>query len=182
MSNFSAHKQRVSRPAVFKPFQQEMERVPRQFCDYMNEENSRFSEICKLYLDGLSMDDVRFLKPEDLISLVPHDHYKHKLLMTIMVRRYLYRPDDCETVYCKPGRSDVYEKDNESCDNRSNDNRSNDSRSVDTRSTDCAPAKCIRQPKTEYSCDKCDHVCTNADCDHSCEDYVKIVRQIKQNN
>lgn len=173
MSNFSAHKQRTSKPGVFKPFHQEIDRVPRQFCDYMNEENSRFSEICKLYLDGLSMDDVRFLKPEDLIVLVPNDHYKHRLLMTIMVRRYLYRPDDSDTVYCKPGRSDVYTKSDK-------DGEFNDS---DIRSSDCqtVPTKCInvRYPKTEYSCDRCDHVCTNTDCEHSCEDYTKIVRQTK---
>ncbi len=169
MSNFSAHKQRVVRPAVFKPFQQEMDRVPRQFCDYMNEENCRFSEICKLYLEGLSMDDVRYLKPEDLITLVPRDHYKHRLLMTIMVRRYLYRPEGCETMYCKPCRTDTFDSDV-----RSNDNKSCDSWSSDNRSTDGR-----RQPKTEFSCDKCDHVCTNSECEHSCEDYVKIVRQTK---
>lgn len=174
MSNFSAHKQRISRPSVSKPFQQEMDRVPRQFCDYMNEENCRFSEICKLYLDGLSMDDVRFLKPEDLISLVPCDHYKHKLLMTIMVRRYLYRPDESDTIYCKPGKTDVYERDSDS-----NDNRFSDNRSVDTKSNASPPTKCTRQPKTEYLCDRCDHVCTNAECDHSCEDYTKIIRQTK---
>src|ERR1043166_1872612 len=98
MSYFSQnkHKARSSnrsnpRPTVIKPFQQEIERVPERFCDYMNEENSRFNEICRIYLGALSIDDVRYLEPEDLINLVPHHQYEHKLLMTIMVRRYLYR-------------------------------------------------------------------------------------------
>jgi hypothetical protein len=197
MSNFTAHKQRVVRPAVFKPFQQEIDRVPRQFCDYMNEENCRFSEICKLYLEGLSMDDVRFLKPEDLITLVPRDHYKHRLLMTIMVRRYLYRPEECETICCKPCKTDTIDSDNKSIDSRQSDSRQSDSRQSDSRSTDSrstdscqsdgrqsdkhtTDTKCmyVRQPKPEFSCDRCDHVCTNSECDHSCEDY-RIVRQTK---
>lgn len=186
MSNFSAYKQRVSRSAVFKPQQQELDRVPRQFCEYMNEENNRFSEICRVYLEGLSMDDVKYLKAEDLIALVPHDHHKHKLLMTIMVRRYLYRPDESDTVYCKPLKTDNYERldtMNNFSDHRSVDSRDsrdscdsqeerNNSRSNDK--TKCVP---IHHPKPEYSCDNCDHVCTNVECDHSCEDYTKIVRQ-----
>ena len=92
------HNQGNTRSNVSKPHHLEIEKVPRQFSDYMNEQNSRFCEICKLYLDGLSIDDVKYLRAEDLINLVPRDHYKHKLLMTIMVRRYLYRPS--ETNHC----------------------------------------------------------------------------------
>ena len=116
MSNFNAHKQKVVRSMVLKPYQNELDKAPRQFIDYMNEENNRFCEICRLYLDGLSMDDIQYLKPEDLIALVPREHYKHKLLMTIMVRRYLYRPDVEETVYCKSNKTDTYEYKCENCD------------------------------------------------------------------
>ena len=56
----------------------------------MNSVSGRFSDICHLYLDGLSMDDVKYLKPDDLIAIVPEHQHNHKLLMTIMVRRYLY--------------------------------------------------------------------------------------------
>lgn len=70
--------------------------VPNQFCDYMRTVNTRFNEICDLYLVGLSMDDVRYLTPMDLINLVPQTQYRHKLLMTIMVKRYLYREDEAD--------------------------------------------------------------------------------------
>ena len=161
MSNFNARKQRGARSAVFKPFQQEIERVPRQFCDYMSEENSRFCEICNLYLEGLSMDDVRYLKPEDLIALVPHDHYKHKLLMTIMVRRYLYRPEECKTMHCKQEKTDDYEKSNKNSDNI---------HSIDTKVNEYPPTKCmyVHNSKTEYSCNNCDHICINSECNHTC--------------
>jgi hypothetical protein len=74
--------------------------IPDQFSDYMKNVNTRFSEICELYLKGMSIDDVQYLIPEDLINLVPQKNYQHKLLMTIMVRRYLYYEDEkkcCQT-------------------------------------------------------------------------------------
>ena len=67
--------------------------TPYLFCDFMKKVNTRFYDVCQLYLKGLTIDDIRFLKPEDLINLVPPTQYHHKLMMTIMVRRYLYRPD-----------------------------------------------------------------------------------------
>lgn len=76
--------------SVHKPSKYEKEKVPRQICDFMSEKNTRFTEICKIYLDGMSLDDLPFLTAEDLINLVPSNQYKHRLLMTIMVRRYLY--------------------------------------------------------------------------------------------
>jgi len=90
-----------TRPSVIRPLQQELDRVPGRFCDYMDEENNRFNDICKVYLSALSMDDIKYLKPEDLINIVPQNHYEHRLLMTIMVRRYLYRAMDPKyrTVY-----------------------------------------------------------------------------------
>lgn len=91
--NFNITKYTGTKTAVFKPYQQELEKIPRQFCDYMNETNNRFNEICTIYLDGMSIDDVAFMKPEDLINIVPPENYRHKLLMTIMVRRYLYNQE-----------------------------------------------------------------------------------------
>jgi hypothetical protein len=85
------------RPVVSKPIYQELEKPPQNFCDYMNSVNSRFSEVCKIYLDGMSIDDIKFMLPEDLINLVPQNQYKHRLLMTIMVRRYLYVDDDSQS-------------------------------------------------------------------------------------
>lgn len=117
MSHFGQNKYQKSqtihhRPTVIKPFQQEIERVPERFCDYMNESNSRFNEICRIYLNCLSIDDIKYLEPTDLINLVPHDQYEHKLLMTIMVRRYLYRNhlDD------KDDKNDKDDKTEYSCD------------------------------------------------------------------
>lgn len=132
--SYHANKERIIKSSVSRPFQQDLDKAPRQFCEYMAGVNNRFNEICKLYLDGMSMDDVKFLKPDDLINLVPDGQFKHKLLMTIMVRRYLYRPDDDETVLCKSDKGDTF----------------------------------------EYSCNNCDHACTNPNCTHSCEDYVKL--------
>lgn len=139
MSNFSIHKQTKVKPTVMKPIHLELNQVPERFCDYMNRENSRFSEICSLYLGAMSMDDIRFLKPKDLIDLVPQNHYEHKLLMTIMVRRYLYKFNDCDAESINPLSDNV---------------------SIDSRA--------------HFVCDKCAHSCQNSQCDHSCDDYMKL--------
>lgn len=161
MSNFSAHKQQVKRPSVYKPIHQELEKAPRQFNDYMNSVSGRFSDICHLYLDGLSMDDVKYLKPDDLIAIVPEHQHNHKLLMTIMVRRYLYRvgnSDECETLCCKPEKpNDTYTNNNE-----------------DTCSTYSNNSTCGNGSSNTYACDTCTHSCTNSNCKHSCDDYAKI--------
>jgi len=91
--NYRAYKQDSM---VMKPHHHELDRVPRQVSDFMNEQCNRFSEICKIYLEGMTIDDLCFMRPEDFINLVPDDQYRHKLLMTIMVRRYLFRPDGLE--------------------------------------------------------------------------------------
>lgn len=159
MSNFSTHKQQVKRPAVYKSIHQELEKAPRQFNDYINSVSGRFSEISQLYLDGLSMDDVKYLKPEDLIALVPDNQHTHKLLMTIMVRRYLYRPDECGAIYCKPEKpNDTFTSNNDdNCSLCSNSSSNTSDKIVNT-----------------YACEKCTHSCTNPNCKHSCGDYVKI--------
>lgn len=63
---------------------------PIQMSDYMTEKSTRFDDICRIYLDGMTVDDLKYLKSEDLINLVPEKQFGHKLLMTILVRRYLY--------------------------------------------------------------------------------------------
>lgn len=167
MSSFSVHKQFTKTSAVIKPYHQEIDKAPRQFIDYMNGICGRFTEICQIYLDGLSMDDIRYLTAEDLINLVPENQFRHRLLMTIMVRRYLFRPDDCETVYCHPEKSDVYES----------------IRCDDTSSSGSVFSECIDIPHRErsvggnnivYACKKCTHTCSKPVCNHSCDDYKKI--------
>jgi len=65
--------------------------MPRKFCDYMNGIDTRFSEICDLYLYNMSIDDVKYLHPQDLINLVLPEQYNHRLLMTVLTKRYIYR-------------------------------------------------------------------------------------------
>lgn len=71
--------------------QRKLDDVPNQFSDYMCTVHTRFSEICRLYLKGLSFDDLKFIHEKDLIKLVPPNQYHHKLLMIILVRRYLHK-------------------------------------------------------------------------------------------
>jgi len=66
---------------------------PNPLSEYLAQENNRFAELY-IYFDGLCIDDVKYLKPHDLISIVPYDRYRHRLLMTIFVRRYLFRECD----------------------------------------------------------------------------------------
>lgn len=94
MSDFSRYKQRQLNPAVISREQVDSCRLPEQLSDYMKGADTRFNEICEIYLDGLTISDLRFLQSEDLIHLVPPEQHKHKLLMTIMVRKYLFRDDD----------------------------------------------------------------------------------------
>jgi hypothetical protein len=192
MSNFNAHKSQIK-----KSIHQELDKAPRQFNDYMNSINGRFSEICRIYLDGLSMDDIKYLSPDDLIAIVPQNQYNHKLLMTIMVRRYLYRTDindcdqinTCQTIVRDPDNSsgDVFSdsnNDNSSDTNSNNNDDNSDQNSRDTRDTSSVSS--IKQPKqpkkpkeTIYACNKCAHVCKNPRCKHSCENYIKITQKIK---
>jgi hypothetical protein len=87
----SHSKSRPPRSTINRPYYHEIKEVPNQFCDYIAScEGNRFEEICKIYLKGLSMDDVKYLKPEDLIDIVPPEQHRHKLLMTVLVRRYIF--------------------------------------------------------------------------------------------
>jgi len=85
-----ANKQNIGKTSVSKPISQDVQKVPRQISDYISLKSNRFVEICTIYLDGMSMDDLPYLNPEDLIGLVPSNQYQHKLLMTILTKRYLY--------------------------------------------------------------------------------------------
>lgn len=71
-----------------------MSTVDDKLSDYMKSTNTRFTEICNVYLRHITIEDLKFMKPEDLINLVPSNQYSHKELMTIMVRRYIFRDDD----------------------------------------------------------------------------------------
>jgi hypothetical protein len=86
---------------IINSSQQANGRLPNQFSDYMNQQTTRFSDICKLYLEGMTMDDIKYLTPEDLINLVPSNQYQHKLLMTIMVRRHLSCLFDSNNTTCE---------------------------------------------------------------------------------
>ena len=83
MNNFAAYKQRVGKTAVFKASQLEIDRAPRQFCDYMNDVNNRFNEICKIYLKGMSIDDESFLN----IPIMPKLKYVINPIALIMDRK-----------------------------------------------------------------------------------------------
>lgn len=56
-----------------------------KYCDDI----SRFKIIIDEYLSKLEEKDLDFITGEDLINLVPSDNYKHKLLMIILIKRYL---------------------------------------------------------------------------------------------
>ncbi len=84
---------------IFTSTQRKLDDVPNQLCDYMCSANTRFTEICKLYLRGLSFDDLKYIHEQDLIQIVPDNQYNHKLLMTILVRRYLNK-FMCHDVSC----------------------------------------------------------------------------------
>jgi hypothetical protein len=194
MSSFKTHKQRESKSCILKPYQQELDRAPRQFIDFMNEdcdtfdgnnsshERNRFSEICRIYLDGLSIDDIKYLHPEDVINLVPPEQYKHKLLMSIMVRRYLYtssefskhndKNDDYDEnkEYMEHKEHREYKdhkehKEHKDYKERKSDNNDDRRNRYDT---------CDNSSTIEYACNKCNHICTDIKCKHQCENYVKI--------
>jgi hypothetical protein len=59
--------------------------------DYMRKADTRFTEICELYLENMTIDDLKYCHPNDLIGLVPNEQHAHKLLMIVMIRRYLFR-------------------------------------------------------------------------------------------
>jgi len=116
-----------------------LDHVPNQVRDYMRGVNTRFNEICDIYLTGLSIDDLKYLCPTDLIKLVPHEQYNHKLLMTIMVRRYIYpnscdkRKKDCSN---KTDKEPIYEDEDEEEDDEADHHHSSCNRNKCTR---CRP-------------------------------------------
>ena len=115
MSNYQALKKKRTRSTICKPFQQEIKEAPDQFCDYIACcSGNRFEEICNIYLKGMTIDDVKYMKPEDLIDLVPIEQHRHKLLMSILVRRYIFPAEPIEPV-CEADKNDAYENKCEYC-------------------------------------------------------------------
>lgn len=104
-------KSKPQRSTISKSYHQEIKEVPNQLCDYISSCNgNRFEEICNIYLKGLSLDDVKYLKPEDLIDIVPPEQHKHKLLMTVLVRRYIFNDnkDNTDTHTNNESETDSY--------------------------------------------------------------------------
>lgn len=97
--------------------------LPEQFTDYMRGTDTRFCEISEIYLKDLTLCDLKYLHPKDLINIVPENQYSHKLLMSIMVRRYLFRDADL----CDDSSSQV-------CDTSSSQSKSQDTVCTDTTS------------------------------------------------
>lgn len=56
--------------------------------DYVKQD-TRFNNIIKNYLNGVTISDLEFLTQGDLINLIPKDKPQDILMMTILVRRYL---------------------------------------------------------------------------------------------
>ena len=113
MSNYKRYKESKLNQSVVDDLKNSASDLPEQLSDYMKCADTRFTEICDLYLQCLTIHDLKFMQPEDLICLVPPEQYKHKLLMTVLVRKYLFRDDDMD------GELDIVEDidNNDSIDN-----------------------------------------------------------------
>lgn len=94
MSTYHRYKQSKLRSNLIPRSDAEAARLPEQVADYISRADTRFDEVAHLYLDGMTINDLQFMQPEDLINVVPPAQYRHKLLMSILVRRYLFRDDD----------------------------------------------------------------------------------------
>lgn len=92
------------------------------FIDYIKCADSRFDEICDLYLNCITVEDIEYMKPEDFICLVPEEQIKHKQLMTILVRRYIFDCDDTCDLQEQINTIVECEKDNFSSDSSDSDN------------------------------------------------------------
>ena len=89
-------------------------KLPDQLSEFMMGSDTRFEEICGIYLDGLTMNDLKYLTADDLICIVPPEQYKHKLLMTVFAKRYLYESGG-DALKCTDS-SDVVESTEDGCD------------------------------------------------------------------
>ena len=94
MSNYQRYKQTKIRSHLIPRSDADASRLLEQVADYIRQADTRFDEVARLYLEGLTISDLQFMHPEDLINVVPPDHYQHRLLMSILVRRYLFRDED----------------------------------------------------------------------------------------
>ena len=106
-NSYQRYKNNNLKSDIMKRSLSESQKLPEQFTDYMRGTDTRFCEISEIYLKDLTICDLKYLKPEDLIGLVPDEQYNHKLLMSIMVRRYLFRDDsDCDSSDSSSDESD----------------------------------------------------------------------------
>ena len=94
MASHIRQKKSITNSNLVSRFSADAQRLPEQVADYICLADSRFDEVAKLYLEGLTISDLQFMQPEDLICVVPPDQHRHKLLMSILARRYLFRDDD----------------------------------------------------------------------------------------
>jgi hypothetical protein len=94
MSNYKSNNRSRLRSGLVPKSEADALRLPEQVADYIANADTRFSEVAHLYLDGLTIRDLQFMQPEDLINIVPPPQHNHKLLMSILVRRYLFRDED----------------------------------------------------------------------------------------
>lgn len=153
MSKFNRNKQSRLRSGLIPRSEAEAARLPEQVADYISLADTRFDEVAHLYLDGLTINDLQFMQPEDLINVVPPVNHKHKLLMSILVRRYLFRDNDEDGILDavqRPGDIVASENDSESvhshlsshhgCHRRRSDGRSDgrSDRRSDHRSDYCS--------------------------------------------
>ena len=93
---------------IFKPYEIDSCKCTNEtlLINYVKSIDNRFDEICDLYLSCLRIEDIEFLKPEDLICLVPSTQINHKALMTTLVRRYIYAEcDDDDDSDCNDNNS-----------------------------------------------------------------------------
>lgn len=110
----------------------EASRLPEQVADFISQADTRFDEVARLYLEGLTIMDLQFMQSEDLINIVPPEQYRHRLLMSILVRRYLFRDDDedCIPDFIQPLKDTVnsechsyssYSRNRKKCHNNTSD-------------------------------------------------------------
>lgn len=160
MSNYKRYKESKLNQSVISELEAGAKELPEQLADYMKLADTRFTEICDLYLKCLTIHDLKFMQPEDLICLVPEEQYKHKLLMTVLVRKYLFRDDDMN------GELDIVDDINDH--NHSHDH-SNDHCCKPKHKPQHKPKKYVKESVKEYVKESC----SCASCESETSGYSK---------
>lgn len=116
MSNYQRYKHAKLRSNLIPRSDADTSRLLDQVADYIRQADTRFDEVAHMYLEGLTISDLQYMHPEDLINVVPPEHYSHRLLMSILVRRYLFRDDDedCNFDITQPSRDVISDSSNHS--------------------------------------------------------------------